>query len=213
MGNRKSELIKEIEKMREEFRNNQDIYENYYQLLASAYSDILNYENLLNEKRKFQKLRNQNRLIFYLLFIIEACFMYLMISFNLPLIKFNILFCLGIIFPIGLKAILSDTKLSKNLSDIEKKINVNKLNYEYQKELIPIYIKKMDKLRDYTVHDLLTRINVKEVELFQLNENDQQEVKSIIDKIYQFPVEEELDFDTKEIKPKTLVKKRIPTKK
>lgn len=206
MENRKNELVNEIEKMREEFRNNQDIYENYYQLLARANRDILNYENLLNEKQELQKFRNQNRLAYPLIIIMEICIMYFIPPINFHLIVIDILLCLATGLPISLYAISDARKLSRNLSDIEKNINANKLNYEHQKKLIPIYNKQMDELRDYTVHNLLPRIDVKEIELFQLNENNQQEVKSIIDKIYQFPVDEELYIEPKDTKTKTLVK-------
>lgn len=217
MENRKNELIKEIQKLKKEFSDNQDVHINYYHMIYDAREFIINYEELLSKKE-----RNQTKITAYTILeitlILTIIAMIITLNVTLPfteMLSLGLLAFGGVISFEIINEIINEKKENKEL---KKEIDENKLKYEEQKSLITTYNKEQDILSNYNIYDLLPRIKAKETELFQLNQNIeiedlQKEVKPIIEKAYQFPNDIELDTDTSEKnKSKTLVKKRISPK-
>lgn len=192
MKNKKEELITEISNLKQQFSNNQDVYINFYHVIGDAKRFIEHYENLLQKKKDTQNIKKSGYIGVLLIIIANICY----ISYT-SVINPNHLANLFLPLVLGYSCISAGLTINKiidtsnKIAKMDQELSENKTKYEEQKVAIPIYNKIQNDIGDYITQNVLPRIDEKKVELFQLNENNQEIIKPVIDALYPNPFHEE----------------------
>jgi len=207
MENRKNKIKEERANLMYKFCNNYKLYTNYCNSINNAREFVEHYEKSLKRKEDNKDMK-RHLYIEILLFIITciSCTGYVFFINPNSVGKFVCLYGSAYsIISVGY-IIKQIVVISEETKEIEQKLNEDKIKYKKQKEAI----QNLNKLKNHienTNHNILQQISTKDIELFQLDENNQQEIQSIVEKIYQFPNDKELDTDTfKDTKDKLLIK-------
>lgn len=206
MQNNKIKLIKEINDLKQEFNNNQDIYINYYHKIYEARNFVHHYDNLLQQKEKYQTTKKFVYIILVIILISNLYFTYYALNIN-PSELAQLLSGGLLAFSAGASSFIVGEviKNNKKLKNLQYELNENSARYEELKNNIPVYNKEREKLANYLSYDLLPRIEAKHLEYDKLT--NQENTKPLLENVYPNPFINEITNHSKdEQQKKTLVR-------